>query len=108
MLNHQKVSKYYEHDCRLIRISEIGGSVSFYYFKPKVVFWGKFYPKHQKCQVKLIFDTKTKSNMQNSMVVFTFSVLGWKYHFWATLFQEIKIVRLSRNLVPILISIRKI
>ena len=38
--------------------------------------------------------------MQNSMVVFTFSVLDRKHPFWANLVQKIKIVRLNLNLVP--------
>ena len=38
--------------------------------------------------------------MQNSMVVFTFSILDWKYSFWASLVQKIKFVNLSWNLVP--------
>ena len=41
--------------------------------------------------------------MQNSMVVFTFSVFDWKYTFSAYLVQKIKIVSLSWNLVPRLI-----
>ena len=34
----------------------------------------KFYCKSQNCQLKLKIDTKTNSNMQNSLAVFTFSV----------------------------------
>ena len=49
-----------------------------------------------------------KSNMQNSMVMFTFSVFDQKYPFWVNLVQEIKIVCLSRNLVSILIWMCKI
>ena len=41
--------------------------------------------------------------MQNSMVIFTFSVFDWKSTFWANLVQKIKIVCLSWNLVPTLI-----
>ena len=41
--------------------------------------------------------------MRCSMVVFTFSALDQKYSFWANLYQKMKVVRLSKNLVPILI-----
>ena len=34
------------------------------------------------------FDSKTNSNTQNSMVVSTLSVLGYKYPFWATFLDE--------------------
>ena len=46
--------------------------------------------------------------MQNSMVVFTFSVLHQKRPFWANLIQKIKTVSLSWNLVPRLIRIWRI
>ena len=36
--------------------------------------FGKFSPKSENCQFKLKFGTKTNSNMQNSIVVFTFSM----------------------------------
>ena len=32
------------------------------------------------------------SNMQNSMMLFTFSVIDWKYRFWANFVQNLKIV----------------
>ena len=38
--------------------------------------------------------------MQNSMVVFTFSVSEWRCSFWANLVQKVKIISLSWNLVP--------
>ena len=38
--------------------------------------------------------------MQNSMVVFTFSVLDQKQSFWANLVQKFKFASLSWNLVP--------
>ena len=34
------------------------------------------------------------------MVMFTFSALDWKYHFWANVVQKIKSVSISWNLVP--------
>ena len=46
--------------------------------------------------------------MQNSMVVFNFSVLEWKHPFWANLVEKIKIVSLSWNLVPRLVRICRI
>ena len=42
------------------------------------------------------------------MVVFTFSVLDRKHPFWANLFQQIRIVSLSWNLIPRLIRISRI
>ena len=38
---------------------------------------GKFGPKNQHCQFKLKFGNYTNSNMQSSMVLFTFSVLDF-------------------------------
>ena len=46
-----------------------------------IPFLGKLGPKNQNCQFKLKFGTYTNSNMQNSMVVFTFSVLDQKQSF---------------------------
>ena len=44
-------------------------------------FLDKFASKIQICQFKLKFGTKANSNMQNLMVVFSFSILDWKYPF---------------------------
>ena len=44
-------------------------------FDHKYLSWGKFGPKAQSCLFKVKFDTKTSSNMQNSMVVSILSVL---------------------------------
>ena len=55
--------------------------VLFFCFRPETPFLGKFGPKNQNCQFKLKFGTKTNSNMQNSMALFTFSVLDRKYPF---------------------------
>ena len=46
--------------------------------------------------------------MRNSMIMFTFFVLEWKYPFWANLVQKIKIASLSWNLAPTLIRICRI
>ena len=43
--------------------------------------------------------------MQNSMVIFTFYIFGWKYPVWDNVVQKIKIVSLRWNLIPRLIRI---
>ena len=42
-------------------------------------FLGKFDPKNQNFLFKLKFGTRTNSDIQNSLVMFTFSVFDWKY-----------------------------
>ena len=74
----------------------------------EIPFLGKFYPKNLNYQFKLEFGTYTNSNMQNAMVIFTFSVFDRKYPFWANLVQKVKIISLSWNLVPRLIRICRI
>ena len=44
---------------------------------------------------KFKFGTKTNLNMQNSIVVFAFSLLDYKYLFRANLNKKVKIVNLS-------------
>ena len=66
--------------------------------RPETPFLDKFGPKNQNCLSKLRFGTQTNSNMQNSMVMFTFSVFYQKYPFWVNLVQKIKIVSFSTNL----------
>ena len=63
-------------------------------------------PKHP-CSSKLKLGTPTSSNMQNSMVIFTFSVFDQKHPFWVNFAQKIKIVTLSWTLVPMLVWICK-
>ena len=46
--------------------------------------------------------------MQNSVVIFTFTVLDWKYPFWANWVQKVKIISSSWNFVPTLLRICKI
>ena len=58
-----------------------------------------FGPKIQNCLFKVNFYTYTNSNMPNSMVVFIASVLDWKYPFWVSLFQKMKIVSFRGNWV---------
>ena len=71
-------------------------------------FLGKFGAKNRNCQFQLKLCTKTNSNMQNSVVLFTFSFLVRKHPLWANLVQKIKIVCLSWNLVLRLIWIFRI
>ena len=47
-------------------------------------FSGKFGPKTQNYQFKLKFCAQTNSNIQNSIVIITFSVFDWKYVFGQT------------------------
>ena len=54
-------------------------------------FLGKFSLKNQNYQFKLKFGSQNNSNRQNSMVLFTFSVLDAKQPFWATLVQKLKL-----------------
>ena len=72
---------------------------------PEIPFLGKFCPKYQNHRFKLKFGTETNVNMQNSMVMLIFSVFDRKYPFWANLVQNIKIVKLSWNLIPTVIFI---
>ena len=48
-------------------------------FFMKIPFLEKFCSKRQNCHFKLKFGTRTNSDMQNSLVMFTFSVFDWKY-----------------------------
>ena len=45
----------------------------------------KFGPRNQNCWFKLKSFVWTNSNIQNSVVVFTFLILGWECPFWANL-----------------------
>ena len=51
-------------------------------FHQKYPFLGKYSPKNQNSQFKLKLGTKTNSNMQNSIVLFTFSVLDQNHPFF--------------------------
>ena len=68
-------------------------------------FWQICTKKSQNYQIQLKFGTKTSSNMENSMVVFTFSVLDGKDTFLANLVQKIKIVIFSWDLTQALIRL---
>ena len=61
--------------------AEFNGGVHFFCFWVEMLFLGKFGPKSQNYQFKLKFATYTNSNMQNSMVMFTFSVFDPKHPF---------------------------
>ena len=85
---------------RLIRLYKIQWWCSLFLFLTGIASFGQTWTKNQIFRFKLKF-----GNMQNSMVVFTFSVLDQKLTFRANLVQKIKIISLSWNLVPRLISI---
>ena len=54
---------------------EFNGGVHFCCFRRETTFLGKFGLKNKNCQFKLKFGTQTNSNAQNSIALFTFSVL---------------------------------
>ena len=58
--------------------AECSCDVQFSYFQPGAPFLGKFGPKIKNFNFKLKFGSKTNSNMQNSMMMFSFSVLEQK------------------------------
>ena len=93
---------------RLIQICRIPWWCSLFLFSTGNTFLGKFGPKNQNCQFKLKFGTKTNLNMQNSMMIFTFSAFDHKYLSWANLVQKFKIVCSKWNLIQRLIQICKI
>ena len=82
--------------------------VQFFCFRLETSFLDKFGPKNQNRQYKLKFGTWSNWNMQDSVVMFTFSVFYWKCPFWVNLVQKIKIANLSWNLAQRLIQIRRI
>ena len=69
------------------------GGVHFICLRLKIAILDKFDSKSQKSQHKLEFCTKFDSNIQNLMVMLTFSAFDNKYHSWANLVQKLKIVR---------------
>ena len=64
-----------------VAYAEFNSGVHFFCFQPQIPFLGNFGPKNQNCQSELKFGTYTKLNMQNSMVVLTFSIFYPKYLF---------------------------
>ena len=63
---------------------EFISDVHFFCFRPEISFLGKFVSKSKKqnYQFELKFGKYTNLNMQNSTVVFTFSIFVRKYLFW--------------------------
>ena len=64
-------------------------------FRPEAPFLSKFTQKIKIVESKLKFGTQSNLNMQNSMVMFTFSVFDQKYPFRAKLVQKTKILSLT-------------
>ena len=75
--------------------AEFNGDIYFSFFTTEIPFLGKFGPKNQNYQFKLKFGNSTNSNMQNSIMVFTFSIFDLNNLFWANVIQKIKMVSLS-------------
>ena len=76
-------------------MQKLSGGAHFIRFRMETPFLDKLSPKNQNCQFKLKFGTNTKLYLQNSMALFTFSVLDRKYYFWTNLVQKIKLFTLS-------------
>ena len=89
---------------RLIRIYRIQWG----YFLLEMPFLSKCGLNCQYCQFKVKLNTKTNLNIWKSMMVFTFFVFDQKCPFWTNLFQNVKIISLSWNLVSRLIWICRI
>ena len=79
------------------KYAEFNVDVYFFHFLPEITFLAKFSPT-----ASLRW---TKSNVQNPVLIFTFSVFDQKYSFWANLFQKVKNVSLNWNLVTRAIGI---
>ena len=88
--------------------AEFNGGVHFIRFRLKIPFLEKLGPKNQNCQFKLKFGNCPNSNTQNSIVMFTYSLLDRKSPFRANLVQKVKIVSLSWSLVSRLIRVPRI
>ena len=61
----------------------------------EILFTGKFGRKEQSFRFMLKCGTKINLNIQNSMVMFTFSSFGWEYPFWTNLVLKFKITYLE-------------
>ena len=77
-------------------------------FYSRIPFLSKFGLKNQNCLFKLKFGTKTNSNRQNSMMMFSFSDFDWKYPFMANIVQKNHNCHVSWNFVSWLIRVCKI
>ena len=71
---------------------EFNGDVEILSFGPEIAFLDKFSPKNHNYLLKLKFGTWNNLSLLNSMVIFTFYILNWKYSFWANLIQKFKII----------------
>ena len=60
------------------QICRIHKSFTFFRFWPDILFLGKIGPRNQNCQFKLKFGILTNWNMQNSLLILTFSVFDRK------------------------------
>ena len=67
------------------RIVEFDEDVHFFCFGSKILIFGKFGPENQNCMFKIELGIYTNSSMQNSIVIFMFSLLDRKYPFWVNL-----------------------
>ena len=77
-------------------------------FNQEYTFLVKFGSENLNCQFKLKFGISINSNMGNSMVMVTFSILDRKYPFRTNFVQKIKIVSLNWNLLLRIIRIWRI
>ena len=93
---------------RLIRICRIQWCCSRFLFLSGNTLFGQTWSKNQNYQFKLKFVTYTNSNMQNSMVMFTFFCFDQKYPFWAKMVQKVRMISWCWNLIPRLIGICRI
>ena len=59
--------------------SQFYGMIHLTCFRPEIPFSGKFGSQNQKFLLEVKFGTETISNMQNSVVMFTFPVFDQKY-----------------------------
>ena len=79
----------------------------FFFFRPEIPLSSKFGPKNQNFQFKPKFGTLTNSNMQNLMVMFTFSIFDQKYPFFGIFGPKIQ-NSLKWNLVSWIIRIYRV
>ena len=63
----------------------------FFYFFTRNTLFGQFWFKKSNYQFNLKFGSWNNRNMQNWVVVFSFSVFNGRYPMWANLVQKIKI-----------------
>ena len=72
--------------------AKLDGEVTFFCFKWEIPFLSRFGPKKIKLSIQAEIGYSFYSNMRNSMVMLTFSVLDCKHIFWANLVQKFKFV----------------